>query len=67
MNKQRTITGDTALRLGHFFGTNPEYWLNLQATYDLCLAGARVGADIKSLPTLPMRKKKPASQQAATA
>jgi addiction module HigA family antidote len=27
-NGQRAITGDTALRLGHFFGTNPEFWLN---------------------------------------
>lgn len=67
MKKQRAITGDTALRLGHFFGTGPEYWLNLQATYDLHLAEARYGADIKSLPTLRMRKKKPAGQQAATA
>ena len=35
LNGQRAITGDTALRLGHFFGTSPEFWLNLQAAYDL--------------------------------
>ncbi|MBL8345283.1 MAG: HigA family addiction module antidote protein [Rubrivivax sp.] len=67
LNKQRAITGDTALRLGHFFGTSPEYWLNLQATYELRLAEQKVGVDIRSLPTLRMRKKKPAGQQTAPA
>src|SRR5574337_2203813 len=33
LNGQRAITGDTALRLGHFFGTSPEFWLNLQSLY----------------------------------
>lgn len=66
LNKQRAITGDTALRLGHFFGTSPEYWLNLQASYELHLAEQKVGADIRNLPTLRMRKKKPLNQQAAT-
>lgn len=67
LNKQRAITGDTALRLGHFFGTSPEYWVNLQATYDLRLAEERIGDNIKSLPTLRLRKKKPASQHRAAA
>jgi addiction module HigA family antidote len=67
LNKQRAITGDTALRLGHFFGTSPEYWLNLQANYELRLAEQKVGADIKSLPTLRMRKKKSAVHHTATA
>lgn len=31
LNGERSIIGDTALRLGHFFGTSPEFWLNLQA------------------------------------
>jgi antitoxin HigA-1 len=35
LNGQRAITGDTALRLGHFFGTSPQFWLNLQSLYDL--------------------------------
>jgi addiction module HigA family antidote len=48
----RAITGDTALRLGHFFGTGPQFWLNLQAAYDLRLAEEKTGATIKSLPTL---------------
>lgn len=65
LNKQRAITGDTALRLGHFFGTSPEYWLNLQATYELRLAEKKVGADIQNLPTLRARKKRLAGQQTA--
>ncbi len=35
---QRGITGDTALRLGTFFNTSPEFWMNLQKTYELRLA-----------------------------
>jgi antitoxin HigA-1 len=34
LNGQRAITGDTALRLGHFFGTSPQFWLNLQSLYE---------------------------------
>ena len=67
LNKQRAITGDTALRLGHFFGTSAEYWLNLQAIYELRLAEQKSGADIRSLPTLHLRRKKQGSQQTATA
>jgi len=32
---QRSITGETALRLARYFGTTPEYWLNMQTRYDL--------------------------------
>ena len=49
---QRAISGDTALRLGHFFGTSPQFWLNLQTTYDLRVAEQKTGATIKRLPTL---------------
>lgn len=52
LNGQRAITGDTALRLAHFFGTSPEFWLNLQSLYELRLAEARTGKAIKKLPTL---------------
>jgi addiction module HigA family antidote len=38
LNGQRAITGDTALRLAHFFGTSAEFWLNLQNLYALRLA-----------------------------
>src|ERR1700693_977276 len=52
LNGQRAITGDTALRLAHFFGTSPEFWLNLQNLYELRLAQQKAGKTIKSLPSL---------------
>jgi addiction module HigA family antidote len=52
LNAQRAITGDTALRLGHFFGNSPQFWLNLQTLYDLRVAEGRAGAEIAELPTL---------------
>ena len=52
LNGQRAITGDTALRLGHFFGMSPQFWLNLQSLYDLRLAEERAGKAIRILPTL---------------
>jgi addiction module HigA family antidote len=52
LNGTRTITGDTALRLGHFFGTSAQFWLNLQSLYDLRLAEQKAGRSIKALPTL---------------
>ena len=38
LNGRRSITGDTALRLGHFFGTSAQFWLNLQSQYEIGLA-----------------------------
>ena len=35
---ERSVTADTALRLARFFGTSPEFWMNLQASYDLKIA-----------------------------
>jgi addiction module HigA family antidote len=35
---ERSISADTALRLGRYFGISPEFWINLQATYDLRIA-----------------------------
>jgi len=52
LNGQRAITGDTALRLAHFFGTSAQFWLNLQTLYDLRLAEQKAGKAIKALPTL---------------
>jgi addiction module HigA family antidote len=52
LNARRAITGDTALRLGHFFGMNPQFWLNLQTLYDLRVAQRRAGRTIKALPKL---------------
>jgi addiction module HigA family antidote len=56
LNGHRSLTGDTALRLGHFFGTSPEFWLNLQSLYELRLAEERVGKTIEKLPTLKRRE-----------
>jgi addiction module HigA family antidote len=56
LNGQRGITADTALRLGHWFGTSPEFWLNLQTLYELRLARREVGDRVKRLPTLTDRK-----------
>ena len=47
---QRGITADTALRLGHWFGTAPQFWMNLQQLYELRLAENEVGAKIAALP-----------------
>ena len=58
LNGQRAITGDTALRFGHFFHTSPEFWLNLQAIYDLRVAEEKSGEAIKALPTLPRTGRK---------
>jgi addiction module HigA family antidote len=55
LNGTRSITGDTALRLAHFFGTTAQFWLNLQSLYDLRLAEQKSGKAIKSLPTLKRR------------
>lgn len=57
LNGQRAITGDSALRLAHFFGTSPDFWLNLQKLYELRLAEAKAGAAIRRLPKLAARGK----------
>ena len=56
LNRRRAITGDTALRLAHFFGTSPEFWLNLQKLYELRLAEHKAGREINELPTLHSRE-----------
>ena len=48
----RAITADTALRLGHYFGISPRFWLNLQSIYDLRLAEQSTGRAVQSLPTM---------------
>jgi addiction module HigA family antidote len=58
LNGRRAITGDTALRLGHFFGTSADFWMNLQKIYELRLAEQKSGNSIESLPTLEKQAKK---------
>lgn len=52
LNGRRAITGDTALRLAHFFGTTAEFWLNLQSLYEIRMAEQKAGKSIRALPTL---------------
>ena len=51
INGQRSVTADTALRLGHWFGTTPEFWLNLQALFELRRARNEVGDRVRSSPS----------------
>lgn len=48
---KRSITGDTALRFAHWFGTDPEFWMNLQSQYELAIADQEMGEAIRKLPT----------------
>jgi antitoxin HigA-1 len=57
INGQRAITADTALRLGHWFGSNPEFWLNLQKLYELRLAREEIGDRVEKLPKLTRRRR----------
>jgi len=57
---KRAITADTALRLGQYFGTSAEFWMNLQKTYELDRARQAGGRAIRRLP-----HRKPVTPQAA--
>jgi addiction module HigA family antidote len=48
---KRSITGDTALRFGHWLGTDPQFWLNLQSQFDLAQAETEIGETVRTLPT----------------
>ena len=48
---KRSVTGDTALRFGHWFGIDPQFWLNLQSQFDLAVAERKVGMAVRELPT----------------
>ena len=50
---KRSVTGDTALRLGHWFGMSPAFWLNLQSLYELRRANQAAGREIAKLPRRP--------------
>ncbi|MGH7062982.1 MAG: HigA family addiction module antitoxin [Stellaceae bacterium] len=50
---KRAITGDTALRLGHWFRNSAQFWLNLQTAYDLRVAAAAAGPEVEALPMRP--------------
>lgn len=58
VNGKRAVTGDSALRLAHWFGDDPEEWMALQARYDLEVAKTEAGHAITHLPTRPPRVSK---------
>ena len=47
---KRAVTGGTALRFGHWFGTDPQFWLNLQSAYEIRIAEEKAGREIARLP-----------------
>ena len=53
---KRSVTGDSALRFGHWFGVDPQFWLNLQSQYDLAVAEQRTGDAVRELPTALMAR-----------
>src|SRR5260370_26895431 len=60
---KRAITGDTALRLGHWFQTSAQFWLNLQSAYDLRIASEEIGREVATLPTRLTRHRAGASNK----
>lgn len=67
INGKRAITGDTSVRLAHWFGTKPEYWLTLQMAYDLEQALQQKGASVGRLPTKANRISTATSHKTKTA
>jgi len=67
VSRRRAITGDSALRLAHWFGNEPEYWMTLQARYDLEVAKTETGREIGELPTRLHRSAPPSKRQAKQA
>ncbi len=52
LNGRRAISGDTAIRLAHFFGTSAQFWMNLQTLYDVKCAQDKVGKTLRTLSTI---------------
>ena len=50
---KRSVTSDTALRFGHWFGVEPQFWMNLQTQFDLVVAEREVGEAVRRLPVAP--------------
>src|SRR6266436_5778476 len=57
IQSKRAITGDTALRLGHWFQTSAQFWLNLQSAYDLRVATDAIGGEVAALPTKSAKRR----------
>jgi antitoxin HigA-1 len=56
VNEERAITADTAVLLGHYFGTSSEMWMNLQTRYDLRIAQRAAEATLDDLPRVSAKK-----------
>jgi addiction module HigA family antidote len=65
LNRTRAITADTALRLGRYFDTSPEFWMNLQQLYELRRAAEHIGGGIKAIPRAKPRTAKTGQPTAA--
>ena len=53
--EKRSVTGDSALRFGHWFGVDPQFWLNLQSQFDLAVAERKVGDEVRGLATAALK------------
>jgi addiction module HigA family antidote len=60
---KRAVSADTALRLGRYFGTSPEFWMNLQKAYELDLARQKIGKAIMQIPQRDSRLARAADGQ----
>ena len=52
---KRSVSADTALRFGHWFGVEAQFWANLQAQFDLVTAEQRIGTALRNLPSAAKR------------
>ncbi|MFI4969330.1 MAG: HigA family addiction module antitoxin [Lysobacterales bacterium] len=52
VREQRPVTADLALRFGRAFGQSPQFWINLQSSYDLKIAERKAGAGLKKIQPL---------------
>lgn len=57
LNGHRAISGDTAIRLAHFFGTSAQFWMNLQTLYEVKCAQHKVGKALRTLPTIQVLRR----------
>lgn len=64
INCKRGITGDSALRLAHWFGNAPEFWMDLQVQHELRVAAKEFGREIRSLPTSADSRSEKSAKQA---
>jgi addiction module HigA family antidote len=62
--ERRALTADTAMRLARALGTSPEFWLNLQKTYELREAELEIGAKIKAIKPIALPATRPETRAA---